>query len=65
MKSRLNIDNMNRDQLLEFIIGNSQRYTEANRMMLESFGDQDLVGVAYLVQSETQQSVHESLMGAW
>lgn len=65
MKQRLNIDSMSRDELLEFIIGNSQRYTEANRMMLESFGDQDLVGVAYLVQNETQQNVHEALMGSW
>lgn len=62
---RLLIDDMSRDELLKFILGNSNRYGEANRLMLESFGDKDLVGVAHLVQNETQQMVHESMMNYW
>ena len=62
MRNRLEIKNMTRDQLIKYIIGNSERYSNANMLMLETFGDSDLVAVATLVKNEVRQNVSDSLI---
>lgn len=62
MNSQIEIKDMSRSQLIKYIIGNSEKYSEANTLMLESFGDQDLRAVATLVKNETQKQVSDALI---